>query len=869
MPYRKDHKPSSSNSKHQLEASEDLEDTPVYIKPPRYGAISHKINQPTHYMEPHLIKPNELTPGISRSEYESRRRRLFSKIPLDSCLILPCNPESKFSVDGKYSYRQNSDFHYFTGVQEAYCLAALSKDAAGNCTYSLFVQKIIEREKCWHGHRCGLRAAIKYFGAHNSYEYMGKDGAIWSIMEGHDRVYFDEMVNEEMTEQIRAYVSKKKNKIRLLKPRKMMQQIRVMKSDGEMVLVRKSAEISALSMIDCMQYCRSGMVENELSVLFEYGCKKRGAQRLSYECSVASGRNAVHLSYFNNNSVMQDGDLVLIDCGCEFNGYSSDITRTFPVNGRFSDAQRELYSMVLSVSDQLIGAMTIGCTIKKLEALTAKWIKKGLKALGVTKKLSTHQIKELKLSCADVHFVAHFIGLDIHDTSDIAHGRSFEENMVLAIEPAVYIPEHPLIPPKYRNIGIRIEDDVWITRDGPQILSNALPRNCDQIEEYMQERSMHARAVPWNLMTEERKEKEEEEEMQRRLHEDEWTECDLDAARTLSSIRFEATQKEKVEREWHAKQYDAIRLLQQALFEEQHNKTDEKKKKIKRKSTTTKACKSQQPQSRKSGGTRSVKTKIKITKKEKKESNGRIPKLWTAAAAAAAAAATHPATANIIHPKSTKRVIRPSSHSSSSSNKSGHNNEKTIKEKKEMMRDNIVICKFDAHHNDTDSTNSIISHCTSSGGAQSSEIIAATIPKKQQKKKKKQKKSIYSSPTAHSHSHSSPRNKKRKREKDKRHRYDDRDLSEPPAKKSKFEEKECARYSHSSKSHSRYKYQYMDHYPSPYYPSPYKNEDAIPSYIPYMSFYPYSSTTCNTNSGGSAISAYEQFMAKSNHKSDN
>ena len=290
------------------------------------------------------------------------------------------------------------------------------------------------------------------------------------------------------------------NRIRILKPSKIFQKLRLIKSESEIDLLRCSAEIASLSMIDTMKFCKAGMLENELYIQFEYGCKKRGASQLSFQCSVASGTNATTLAYFNNNSMLDYGDLCLIDCGCEYNGYASDITRTFPVNGKFTKEQAELYQMMLDISTKLISSMVVGCTIKKLETESAKLIRNGLKKLGITSKLQNHEIKNLKISSADVHFVAHFLGLDIHDTSDIVQTQQFQPNMVLAIEPAIYIPDHEKIPPLYRNIGIRIEDDVLITNEKPEILSKALPRTIEQIEVIMSQKSKFERIVPFSLI---------------------------------------------------------------------------------------------------------------------------------------------------------------------------------------------------------------------------------------------------------------------------------------------------------------------------------------------------------------------------------
>eukprot|EP00485_Elphidium_margaritaceum_P018730 CAMPEP_0202729368 /NCGR_PEP_ID=MMETSP1385-20130828/186095_1 /ASSEMBLY_ACC=CAM_ASM_000861 /TAXON_ID=933848 /ORGANISM="Elphidium margaritaceum" /LENGTH=1060 /DNA_ID=CAMNT_0049395629 /DNA_START=51 /DNA_END=3237 /DNA_ORIENTATION=+ len=592
------------------DAVPELEE-PVFIVPPVYGAIDYKISQPTWYCEPHLVRSNEITPGVTRTEYECRRERLFRVLPKCGMLLLPCNPESRFSADAKYPYRQDASFAYFTGLHESHSLAVLTKDVAGNCRFVLFVRAIIETDVTWHGRRCGLEAAQKYFGANESYDFIKDRDVLIDMMQEYGRVLLDQSVNESLTHFVLdAQTDKKGKHFRILKSAKLIQQIRVRKSEAEIALLRQSAEIASYAMMETMQFCRPGMLESELSVQFEHSCRVRGAARLSFECSVASGANACHLYYFNNNSLLRADQLCLVDCGAEFNGYASDITRTFPVNGTFNAAQRELYEMVLQVSDKLIAKMRVGFTAKKLESECNKLIKTGLKRLGVCNALTAQQYKELKLSCSDVHFVTHFLGLDIHDTAEIPQGRAFEGNMVLAVEPAVYIPDHPSIPPKYRNIGIRIEDDVLITPDGPpMLLTHLLPRTVEQIEACMRMTSVFPRITPFSLLSTDADAEAAElvdmdgvddadaeaaehvdmdgdgdvrlsssqerdngggdgtSEVRKNQLRDTGHKCDVEAATLLSQLRFASAKEETHEQRRIGRQRQWFRLLQQAVFE--------------------------------------------------------------------------------------------------------------------------------------------------------------------------------------------------------------------------------------------------------------------------------------------------------------
>lgn len=331
-----------------------------------------------------------------------------------------------------------------------------------------------------------------------------------------DTVNFKDIV---LHEQIQDIIDKCKNikKNSVKKIGSMIEKLRLIKSPEELSLMRESGKIAAISMKEMIQSVTPGIVEDRLASMFEFGCRMRGAARLSAPVTISHGDENNILHYLNNDRVIKNGTLALMDTGAEYYGYSSDITRVFPTNGKYTKAQLEIYNLVLKVQQTIIDKYCIiGGSIGQLDVESDKLLREGLKELNIlinkndndqenqnnnNKKRKNKKKTNIKIEnmwhSGGVHFVSHWIGMDIHDCNDIGHKQKFDAGMCIAVEPGIYLPNHENIKPEYRNIGIRIEDTVLITNDKPEILTKDCPKDPYKIMELMQTESKSEAVDIW------------------------------------------------------------------------------------------------------------------------------------------------------------------------------------------------------------------------------------------------------------------------------------------------------------------------------------------------------------------------------------
>jgi Xaa-Pro aminopeptidase len=267
--------------------------------------------------------------------------------------------------------------------------------------------------------------------------------------------------------------------------------MRLIKSQEEIQIMQQAADIAAAAHVDAMKAVRPGMMEYELEALIEFNFRKSGASAPAYSSIVGGGANATVLHYVNNDDTLRDGDLVLVDAGAEYRGYASDITRTFPVNGRFSEAQREIYELVLDTQVSCVNMAQPGATMEELKSHSIQMLTEGMVRLGLLKGETAELIKEEKYKQFYMHGLGHYLGMDVHDVGRYqieGQPRKLEPGMVITVEPGVYIaPGTKDIPEKYLGIGVRIEDDVLITEGGRKVLSYKVPKAIDEIESLMNE----------------------------------------------------------------------------------------------------------------------------------------------------------------------------------------------------------------------------------------------------------------------------------------------------------------------------------------------------------------------------------------------
>lgn len=417
----------------------------------------------------------------------------------NSIAIIPAAHEATRSYDTEYKFRQDSDFWYLTGFPEPDAIAVI--DPQAKKPYTLYVRPRDLEMETWFGRREGTEGAVKHYGADRAFSIDRFAADMAKLVDGHDKLYYRLAVDTTLDQQILAYLSGQR--VRRLKtaypphtiidPTPIIGDMRLHKTDKEVALMQRAATIAGEAHILAMKKVKAGMNEGQVESLMEAYMRDKGASGVAYNSIIGGGDNATILHYVENNMPLKDGDLILIDAGAEVEGYASDITRTFPVNGKYSKAQREVYDVVLDVQLECIEATKTGNTVKARQELSIELLTEGMKKLGLLKGKTKDLIKKRSYMKYYMHGVGHYLGLDVHDagryfTDQTAkHSRPFAPGMVLTVEPGLYIPpDDKSAPARYRGIGIRIEDDVLVTADGNHNLTGSVPKNPDEIEAIMQ-----------------------------------------------------------------------------------------------------------------------------------------------------------------------------------------------------------------------------------------------------------------------------------------------------------------------------------------------------------------------------------------------
>jgi len=438
---------------------------------------------------------------VSAAEHKRRRKRLLAAVGTDAVAILPSAPERVRNRDVHYPYRQDSDFAYLTGFPEPDAMLVLAPGRKEGEAV-LFVRPRDEKRELWDGPRVGVEGALAHYGAHEAHPVESLAEELPKLIEDLTRIYYPLATDPELDLQVLDWVHEVRGKARagvrapteLVSLDRLLHEQRLLKSKAELKTMRRAARISAEAHRQVMRSCRPGMWEYELEARFVHVCAEQGGRFQAYPPIVGSGANACVLHYVDNRHQLRDGDLVLIDAGCELDGYASDITRTFPVNGRFSPPQRELYELVLAAQEAAIAKAVPGNRWNDPHDAAVRTLTNGLVELGILKggKRSVPKlVKEEKYKPYFMHRTGHWLGMDVHDVGEYKVGgewRLLEPGMVLTVEPGLYIPgDREEVPAHYRNIGIRIEDDVAITEAGHEILSADAPKAVADVEAWMTE----------------------------------------------------------------------------------------------------------------------------------------------------------------------------------------------------------------------------------------------------------------------------------------------------------------------------------------------------------------------------------------------
>ncbi len=430
-------------------------------------------------------------------------KRFIDQMADNSIAIIPAAHEKTRSYDTEYKFRQDSDFWYLTGFPEPDSIAVIDPKNK-RAPYTLYVRPRDPLMETWYGRRQGTEGAQKNHGANKAFPIDRFEKDLPKLLDGHDKLYYRFSVDADLDRQILAYLSGQR--VRRLKtaypphtiidPTIILGEMRLYKSEQEVEMMQTAATIAAEAHILAMKKVRPGMSEGQVEALMEAFMKDKGASGVAYNSIVGGGDNATILHYVENNAELKDGDLLLIDAGAEYQGYASDITRTFPVNGKFTPAQREVYDVVLDVQEKCVAYTSVGNTVKARQDYSIELLTEGMQKLGLLKGKTSDLIKKKAYLKYYMHGVGHYLGLDVHDAGryftdqEARNSRPFAPGMVLTVEPGIYVPaDDKSAPAKYRGIGIRIEDDVLVTENGPRNLTAKVTKNPDEIESLMQRSS--------------------------------------------------------------------------------------------------------------------------------------------------------------------------------------------------------------------------------------------------------------------------------------------------------------------------------------------------------------------------------------------
>jgi len=426
-----------------------------------------------------------------RPQLEEFMRRMES----NSVAIIPSAREATRSNDTHYRFRQDSDFYYVTGFEEPESIAIVRPGQDPH--YTLFVRPRDPEREIWDGRRAGIDGAKSEFGANESFPIAEFDERLQDILDGAEKLYYRLGVNRDLDETIINQIARMRAVNRkpihppqtIVDPATIIHEMRVLKSADEIELMQVAADIAAEAHCEAMKASRPGMQEYEVEALIEKVFRQRGAAGPAYTSIVGAGANATVLHYINNDGQLHDGDLLLVDAGAEYKGYASDITRTFPINGRFTKPQREIYDLVLKAQMACVEMVRPGTTHDQLKQHSIEVLTEGMVELGLLAGKPEELIKEKKYERFYMHGLGHMLGIDVHDVGRYYYGkesRALEAGVVMTVEPGIYIsPDTKDIPSQYLGIGVRIEDDVLCTENGPRVLTNKVPKVAEEIEGLM------------------------------------------------------------------------------------------------------------------------------------------------------------------------------------------------------------------------------------------------------------------------------------------------------------------------------------------------------------------------------------------------
>ena len=425
--------------------------------------------------------------------YKNRRNNLKDLLPENSVLLIPGADTQYRNADSSFPFRQDSNFYYMSGFCEPASLMAIVNNKDG-INSIVFVPPKDKLKEIWDGYRAGPIGAVEDFLFDKAFDNTHIDTMLPDILHGSEQVLypigkkpgFDQKVIDWTT----AASSKDRHSksINIMDASSLIGNIRLIKDDHEIDLIRKACDISAEAHIAAMKAVKEGDSEQNIEGLYIHEFSKRGARYPAYNPIVAGGENACVLHYVENNQMLNDSDLLLVDAGCEYEMYAADITRTFPVSGKFSEEQLKVYEIVLEAMNAAIDCVKEGNSVMKPQEISEKVITKGLVKIGLLEGDPEELHKSGAYKDFYMHKIGHWLGLDVHDAGEYMEGSDFmkfKPGMITTIEPGIYISSSMDVDDKWKGIGIRIEDDILVTKEGNENLTKKVPSDPHEIESLM------------------------------------------------------------------------------------------------------------------------------------------------------------------------------------------------------------------------------------------------------------------------------------------------------------------------------------------------------------------------------------------------
>ena len=429
-----------------------------------------------------------------KNRYADRRSKLGAMLPKNSAVVIAGAAVQYRNADSSHAFRQDSNFWYLTGFNEPESTLGLLINESKDVQSIAFVPKKDALKEIWDGYRAGPNGAVKDHGFDLAFDNTEIDERLPDLLAGYNQVFYPVGKSQKLDADVIDWIKTARSKDRHSSPidiadaSSKIGNERLIKDEDEIEIMKKACQISAEAHVEAMKFVKPGMNEQELEAFYQYQFSKRGGRFAAYTPIVAGGENACVLHYVENSKVLKDGDLLLVDAGCEFELYASDITRTYPINGKFTAAQLAIYEVVLEAQQKSIEAVTVNNNVMDSQIISEKVITQGLIDLGIL----NGSMEELHETGAFkdfyMHKIGHWLGIDVHDAGDYTEDgeyMKFKPGMITTVEPGIYISSTANVKDQWKGIGIRIEDNILVTAKGNQNLTDFVPSNPKEIEALM------------------------------------------------------------------------------------------------------------------------------------------------------------------------------------------------------------------------------------------------------------------------------------------------------------------------------------------------------------------------------------------------